>query len=105
MMRLETNDSVDRQFAWYWLQTPLVREYINKNAKGTSPTMKKISQGIVASIPFPSSLLVSEQRRIVTDMNALQTQVDALKRLQAETAVELDTLFPAVLGRAFKGEL
>jgi type I restriction enzyme, S subunit len=104
MMRLETNDLVDRKFVWYWLQTPLVREYINKNAKGTSPTMKKISQGIVASIPFPSSLLISDQRRIVKDMDNLQTQVDALKRLQEETVVELDTLFPSILDRTFKGE-
>ncbi len=32
-------------------------------------------------------------------------QVDALKRLQAETVAELDVLLPAILGRAFKGEL
>ena len=30
---------------------------------------------------------------------------NALKRLQAETAAELDALFPAILDRAFKGEL
>jgi hypothetical protein len=30
--------------------------------------------------------------------------VDALKRLQAETAQELDALLPAILDRAFKGE-
>lgn len=30
---------------------------------------------------------------------------DALKRLQAETAAELDALLPAILDRAFKGEL
>jgi type I restriction enzyme S subunit len=35
----------------------------------------------------------------------MQTQVDALKRLQAETAAELAALLPAVLDRAFKGEL
>jgi hypothetical protein len=29
----------------------------------------------------------------------------ALKRLQAETAAELDALRPAILDRAFKGEL
>jgi len=34
-----------------------------------------------------------------------QTQVDALKCLQAETAAELDALLPALLDRAFKGEL
>jgi len=32
-------------------------------------------------------------------------EVDALKRLQAETAAELDALLPAVLDRAFKGRL
>ena len=29
----------------------------------------------------------------------------ALKHLQAETATELDALLPAILDRAFKGEL
>jgi len=32
-------------------------------------------------------------------------EVDALKRLQAETAAELDALLPAILDKAFKGEL
>ncbi len=37
-------------------------------------------------------------------LNALQAEADALKRLQAETAAELDALLAALLGRAFKGE-
>ena len=44
-------------------------------------------------------------RRIVAELDALQAEVDALKRLQAETATELDALLPAILDRAFKGEL
>jgi hypothetical protein len=31
--------------------------------------------------------------------------MDALKKLQAQTATELDELLPAILDRAFKGEL
>jgi type I restriction enzyme S subunit len=46
-----------------------------------------------------------EQRRIVAELDALQAEVDALKRLQSETAAELDALLPAILDRAFKGEL
>ena len=34
-----------------------------------------------------------------------QAQVEALKRLQAEIAAELDALLPANLDRALKGEL
>ena len=36
---------------------------------------------------------------------ACRAEVDALKHLQAETAAELDALLPALLDRAFKGEL
>jgi len=46
-----------------------------------------------------------EQRRIVAELDALQAEVEALKHLQAETAAELDALLPAILDRAFKGEL
>jgi len=35
----------------------------------------------------------------------LQAEVDALKRLQAETAAELDALLPSILDKSFKGEL
>jgi hypothetical protein len=42
-------------------------------------------------------------------MNAKQNmelaEIDALKRQQAETAAELEAFLPAILDRAFKGEL
>jgi hypothetical protein len=41
----------------------------------------------------------------IAELDALQAGVDALKRLQAETAAELDALLPAILDRAFKREL
>jgi hypothetical protein len=48
---------------------------------------------------------LSEQRRIVADLDGLQSEVDTLKRLQAETAVELERMLPAILHKAFNGEL
>ena len=53
-------------------------------------------------LPLPT---LPEQRRIVAELDAVQLEVDALKRLQAETAAELDALLSALLDRAFKGEL
>jgi type I restriction enzyme S subunit len=58
----------------------------------------------VVRLLFPVPKL-PEQRRIVAELDALQAEVDALKRLQAETAAELDALLPALLDRAFHGEL
>ena len=36
---------------------------------------------------------------------ALFAQLQSATGLQSETAMELDALLPAILGRAFKGEL
>ena len=44
-----------------------------------------------------------EQRRIVSELDALQAEVDTLEPLQAETTAESDALLPAILDRAFKG--
>lgn len=53
-------------------------------------------------ISLPS---IQEQRGIVQYLDKVQAKVDAVKRLQAETAAELDALLPAVLDRAFRGDL
>jgi type I restriction enzyme, S subunit len=39
------------------------------------------------------------------EFDALQAKADALKALQVESAAELDALLPAVLAKAFAGEL
>jgi type I restriction enzyme S subunit len=106
MMRLIVDSAkAITQFVWYWLQTPVVREFIERNAKGTSPTMKKIAQGTVMAIPFPTNVSTDEQLRIVAYLDDLQTKVDSLKTLQAQSAAELDALLPSILDKAFKGEL
>jgi type I restriction enzyme, S subunit len=46
-----------------------------------------------------------EQRRIVAELDVLQAEIDALKRLQAETAVEVEALLPSILDRAFDAGL
>ncbi len=46
-----------------------------------------------------------EQRRIIAYLDNLQSKIDELKKLQAETQKELDALMPSILDKAFKGEL
>ncbi len=66
--------------------------------------MKKIAQGTVREIPFPSSIPISEQQRIVVELDGMLVEVGALKRLQAEPIAELDALLPSILDKTFKGE-
>lgn len=106
MMRLTLNHEVaDTRFTWYWLQAPIVRAFIAAKAKGTSPTMKKIGQGTVAAIPFPSGLPVPEQQAIAAKLNAIQAQIDRLNGLAVDTGKQIDALLPSILDRAFQGEL
>jgi type I restriction enzyme S subunit len=46
-----------------------------------------------------------EQQRIVAYLDGLQAKADSVSRLQGASATELDALLPAMLNKAFKGEL
>jgi type I restriction enzyme S subunit len=93
------------RFVWLWLQTTVVRDYIQTHAKGTSSTMKKISQPLVMNIPFPTGIDVNDQRGLVEQFDSAQARLAAVKSIQAETADELNALLNAIVDRAFKGEL
>lgn len=82
------------------------REFIDDAAKHFTGTAGQ--QRVPASFLRAKKILVppiTEQYRIVAELDALQTEVDALKRHQCDTAAELDALLPALLDRAFRGEL
>ena len=46
-----------------------------------------------------------EQKRFVAEFESFYQKVDAIKDLQSETAVEIETLLPAILDKAFQGKL
>lgn len=54
------------------------------------------------AIPLPPC---PEQRQIVMGLDTITAKIDSLKRLQTQTAAELDALIPSILDKAFRGEL
>lgn len=97
-------DKIDPHFLSAFFHSTEAREYIKSQISGTSSTMPKISQPKleVMSVPVPT---LDEQKKIMKCLDGLQVTVDALMRLQAETATELDTLLPSILDKAFCGAL
>ena len=87
-----------------YINSPLGRAYM-LNEKRQMTGQANVNAPKLRALPLPLPALLSEQRRIVAELHALQMQVDLLKRLQAETDAELDALLPAILDRAFRGEL
>ena len=73
-------------------------------AEATQTTQPNINLGNLEGLEVLVPPL-SEQRRIVTKLDTLIVQVDALKRYQAETVAEIDALMPSILDKAFRGEL
>jgi type I restriction enzyme, S subunit len=52
-----------------------------------------------------AGVVPTTHRRRSVWLKGYQAKVDALKRLQAETAAELDALLPSVTDKTFKGGL
>jgi type I restriction enzyme, S subunit len=101
LIRLRVRDTISVDYLYRYFQSPSYWEQIADEKKGTGQPNLNGSKLAKISVPIAS---LAEQRRIVAELDALQAEVDALKRLQTETAAELDALLPAILDHAFKGE-
>lgn len=95
-------DMAEAGFVEHMLNAPPCKEQAEAFTRGSSNRDLGLSRMAMITLPLPS---LPEQRRIVAELDALQAEVDALKRHQRETAAELDALLPAILDRAFHGEL
>ena len=97
---IKFSDDILPEYGFWWMRG-LGKKLMAAAPQATLPIINQNGIGVF-EISIPP---LAEQRRIVAELDALQAEVDALKRLQAETAAELAALLPAILDRAFKGEL
>lgn len=104
LLRID-EERCDLRFVHYALQSRKVRDFIRTHAKGTSPTMKKISQGTVMAIPFPASCPRQRQAEIVDRLDTVRMRLQEVAAKRSLAAKELDAMLPAILDRAFRGEL
>lgn len=88
------------EFVSAYFRSPEVWKNIAVGSKGLGDRRQRVqpSQVLSHKLWVPP---IAWQNKIAE----AQDKVDALKHLQAETAAELDALLPAVLDKAFKGEL
>lgn len=93
---------VNPYFALWGLRSPMGQDQLLGQRYGQGKPGLNLANIRALKLPLPPT---ADQRRIVAYLDGLQAKVDAVKRLQAETAAELAALLPAVLDRAFKGEL
>jgi len=82
--------------------SPIIERHKELLCRGSTRTF--FTQKILSKLQLPVPPL-SEQHRIIRELDRLQAESDKLERFQSETAAELDALMPSILSRAFRGEL
>jgi type I restriction enzyme S subunit len=94
--------ALDRKYLFYFMRSEHFQGQLQFIMKQTTRNQVSVLKQVNLWILLPP---LSEQRWIVAELDSLQAEVDKLKRLQTETAAELDALLPSILDKAFKGEL
>jgi len=90
-------------FLLHQLLSPLVQQdQIAPLCKGSASPHLNIGALKRFTLRIPP---IPDQQRIVAHLDEMEEKVNAITMLQTETASGLDALLPAILERAFKGEL
>ena len=92
------------KFLYYQLRTPELRTEIMGRAQGANPTMKKISNGAVKTLPI-SVPPIATQQAIVAKLEALTEETQSLARLYERKLAALEALKKSLLHQAFTGKL
>jgi type I restriction enzyme S subunit len=100
--RFLCDDQLDKDYLLHFLFSQSFIPHISGD--GRSCAVPHISPKQVEAIPIPLPLR-REQRAIVARLDALRGKLDELQRLQREVAAELASFTPALLAKAFRGEL
>jgi type I restriction enzyme S subunit len=93
---------LDSRFAWHMLRSTTVFNQAWDSTTGSAQPTVPLRAIRLLPIPLPP---ISEQRHIAAYLDGLQAKVDAVKKIQEETAEELDALMPSILSRAFSDTL
>jgi type I restriction enzyme S subunit len=102
MKAMFPNNNISPEFLCtsLWAFNPRLLDLVEKSTHDTRKLETEKLLDFAIPVPPPE-----EQVRIVSKLNELYRKIEELKKLQSETAAELDALVPSILSKAFRGEL
>lgn len=102
LIRLRVKRLASAEYLYCYFQTPSYWAQITEEKKGTGQA--NVNGRRLADIRVPIAP-PEEQDQIVAYLDELAAKLDVLKGAQTGTAIQLDSLLPSVLDKAFSGEL
>ena len=99
---LRACEGMEQRFLFSWLGQQ-VNRYMSAHLADPNfyPYIRE-SDLVRWQVPVPSR---NDQIELLAKLEAMQVEANSVERLQAETNAGIDALLPAILDRAFKGEL
>lgn len=94
--------TVDPRFAMFMLAARASQQKMHSNVRGTSYVGINLKDVRELEIPLPD---IREQRDIVHGLEAIHAKIQLMQRLQGDAAMSTNAMMPAILDKAFKGEL
>ncbi|MEQ1717824.1 MAG: restriction endonuclease subunit S [Hyphomicrobium sp.] len=105
IMRMKPQpDRMMTEFLYYQMRTPVLRQEIMGRAQGANPTMKKVSNGAVRTLPVVVPP-ITVQRIVVKQLNAIMDDTDRLVETYRQKLAALNDLKQSLLREAFSGRL
>ncbi len=100
--RFLCDDELDKDYLLHFLFSQSFIPHISGDGRSCAVPHISSKQIEAITIPVPSR---REQRAIVARLDAMRGKLDELQRLQREVEAELASFTPALLAKAFRGEL
>jgi type I restriction enzyme S subunit len=101
-LRLDKSKFLPKLLCMLLNGSKLVEHHKESECRGSTRTF--FTQNILLRLRIPTPP-IAEQQQILSELECLQKRISAIESLQEETAAELDAMLPAILDKAFKGEL
>lgn len=95
-------DRLDGRYLVHLLNSSWIKDRMIDQSRGDMIPHIVLREIRKFPVPLPS---LAEQDRIVAELDFLQSKMESMKALQARTADELNTMLPAILDKAFNGQL
>jgi type I restriction enzyme S subunit len=103
LIRLRLQPGLEPEYLYWFFQSPQYWSQVHEVKKGSAQA--NMNGQKLSNIAVPVAPSQEERKRIVAYLDGLQAQVDELTAWQDATQAELEALLPAVLDKAFRGEL
>lgn len=93
-LRLTNTDIYDSKFLFYYLSSPIARNKIVKNSSGSN--IKSLNQTLLSSVEIPM-ISFDEQKRIVSQIEALESEITYARNLIENAASEKQAILDKYL--------